>query len=93
MVFGPGYATSVPVAMILLIMNMLRGTRQVLDRTLRATLKTRFGMMSEGVGLVSFAVLAPVGSSLCGLIGIAGNYGWGATLGPCGHVSGGLAHV
>jgi O-antigen/teichoic acid export membrane protein len=71
MVFGVDFAAAVPVAMILLLMNTFRGARQVMERALRATLNTRLGMLSEGVGLACFAALAPIGGSLSGLAGIA----------------------
>ncbi|MBL9171612.1 MAG: lipopolysaccharide biosynthesis protein [Verrucomicrobiales bacterium] len=70
-VFGSDFAAAVPVTMILLFMNTLKGVRQVIDRAMRATLSMRFGVVSEAVGLGCFVALGPFASSFGGLAGIA----------------------
>lgn len=69
--FGQEFEAAIPVTLILLLMNFFRGIRQIADRGLRATLNPRLGMWSEGVGLLCFVTMAPLASSLGGLIGVA----------------------
>jgi enterobacterial common antigen flippase len=69
--YGKQFAGAVPVATILLLMTTFRGVRQVMDRALRAALIIRISIQGEIVGLISFIILAPIGSHLGKLAGIA----------------------
>ena len=76
MLFGVAFEPAVPITVILLLMNTIKGVRQVMDRAMRATGNTRQGILSEGVGLTALLAFASIGASFGGLSGIA----WGMVL-------------
>jgi O-antigen/teichoic acid export membrane protein len=71
LMFGQEFVAAVPVAMILLAMGTLRGTRQIIDRGLRAAHVTSVGMVGEGLALAAAVALATVGGRIAGLEGMA----------------------
>lgn len=61
LIFGQAFSAAVPVVIILLVMNILKGMRQVIDRGLRALLDIRPCMIAEAVSLVTFVTLVALG--------------------------------
>ncbi|MEO1205467.1 MAG: lipopolysaccharide biosynthesis protein [Pseudomonadota bacterium] len=71
LLFGRDFASAVPVAILLLVMGVLKGGRQMVDKALRATRHTKTGMIGEATALTGILVLGPIGAILGGLEGVA----------------------
>lgn len=71
LLFGADFSDAVLPTMLLLGMGALKGTRHMIDKSLRATHHTRTGIVAEIVSFAALAILGSAGAWMAGLVGVA----------------------